>query len=322
MVKSFTNQLLVAILMLSFSVTYGQKEVQLKINQYIKNTPFSMGDGGINDLGTKFNISRLDYYISSIMLHHDAGTTTNVSDKYIFVSKGKSVDELLGTFNIGVLDSITFSVGVVAIDNHADPTLWPASHPLAPKSPEMHWGWAAGYRFVAIEGKSGSNLQFNYEIHALGDDLYKATTIVTNGVVQNDRITIGIDADYGNSLNSINMNKNVILHGSNREAISLLNNYNKNVFTATQGVSGSQNIIIGELKIYPNPVVDGKVIIALTEDQIINSKIIIRDAVGRTIHQELYPTLQNEILIEKAGFYTIELSQSGNITHRGSLIKQ
>lgn len=322
MVKSFTNHLLVAILMLSFSVTYGQKEVQLKINQYIKNTPFSMGDGGINDLGTKFNILRLDYYLSSIRLHHDGGTTTDVSDKYIFVSKGKSVDELLGTFNIGVLDSISFSIGVVFKDNHADPTLWPASHPLAPKSPEMHWGWAAGYRFVAIEGKSGANLQFTYEIHALGNDLYKPTTIVTNGVVQNDRITIGIDADYGNSLNSINMNKNVILHGSNREAISLLSNYNKNVFTATQGVSGSQNIIIGELKIYPNPVVDGKVIIALTEGQIINSKIIIRDAVGRTIHQELYPTLQNEILIEKAGFYTIELSQSGNITHRGSLIKQ
>ena len=322
MVKSFTNQLFIALLLLSFSVAYGQKNVYLEINQYIEKTPFSIGDGWENEIGMKFNISRLDYYISSIKLHHDGGKTTDVNDKYIFVSKGKSVDELLGNYNIGVIDSITFSVGVVALDNHADPTLWPANHPLAPKSPEMHWGWAAGYRFVAIEGKSGSNLQFDYEIHALGDELYKPTTIVTKGVTENETIRIGIDADYGKSFNKINMNKNVILHGNKKEAITLLGNYNENIFTATEKTSGTQNTFIGALKIYPNPVVDGKVIIALTEDQIINSKIIIRDAVGRMIHQELYPTLQNEILIEKAGFYTVELFQSGNITYRASLLKQ
>lgn len=322
MVESFTKQLFLAFFLLSFSSLYGQKEVSLKINQYIESKPFSIGDGGINDLGTKFNISRLDYYISSIKLHHDSGMTTNVSNKYIFVSKGRTVDELLGNFNIGVLDSITFSVGVEFTDNHADPTLWPANHPLAPKSPEMHWGWAAGYRFVAIEGKSGSNLQFNYEIHALGDELYKPTTIVINGLAQNETIKIGIDADYIHSLKGINMNKNVILHGSNREAISLLNNYNKLVFKATQGTSGLQEKAVGELKIYPNPIMDGKVFVSLSEDQTINSTIIIRDAVGRTIHQEFKPTLLNEIMINKVGFYTIELIQLGKVSYRGSLIKQ
>ena len=129
MVKSFTNQIFIAFLMLSFSISYGQKEVHLQLNQYIGTAPFSIGDGGTNDLGTKFNISRLDYYISSIKLHHDGGMQTAVNNKYIFVSKGETVDELLGNFNIGILDSITFSVGVEATDNHADPTLWPAGHP-------------------------------------------------------------------------------------------------------------------------------------------------------------------------------------------------
>ena len=73
MVKSFTNQIFIAFLMLSFSISYGQKEVHLQLNQYIGTAPFSIGDGGTNDLGTKFNISRLDYYISSIKLHHDGG---------------------------------------------------------------------------------------------------------------------------------------------------------------------------------------------------------------------------------------------------------
>ena len=322
MAKSFTQLVLLAFVMLINSYSYGQKEVHLQINQYIANTPFTIGDTGTNDQGTKFSISRLDYYISSIKLHHDGGMTTNVSYKYIFVTKGKAVDELLGSFNISILDSITFSVGVDPLYNHGDPTLWPANHPLAPKSPEMQWGWAAGYRFVAIEGKSGANLQFEYQIHALGDELYNATTIVTHGTDHNGALMIALNADYEQSLKEINVNKNVIQHGSAKEAISLMANYNQKVFKATESISASHDIEIGSLKIYPNPVIDGKVTIALTEDQILNSNIIIRDAVGRLTLQISNPTSLNEITIERAGFYSIELIQSGKITYRGGIVKQ
>ncbi len=165
------------------SLSYGQKKMYLSINQYLGGESFSMGQTGTNDLGTKFSISRMDYFISSIILHHDGGASTKVPDKYIFVTKGEKVKELLGSFNIAVLDSITFSIGVDSIDNHADPTLWPANHPLAPRSPDMHWGWAAGYRFVAMEGKTGSALEYDYEIHALGDQLYiLCGTILKHGL--------------------------------------------------------------------------------------------------------------------------------------------
>lgn len=322
MVKSLSQFLLLAYIMLNYSYSYSQKEVHLQLNQYIGNTPFNIGDGGTTDLGTKFNISRLDYYISSIKLHHDGGMTTNVSNKYIFVSKGRTVDELLGSFNIGLLDSITFSVGVDATNNHGDPTLWPANHPLAPKSPEMQWGWAAGYRFVAIEGKSGANLQFEYQIHALGDVLYKPTTIKTHGSDHNGEIMIAIDADYGQSLKGINMNKNVIQHGSIKEAISLMSNYNQNVFKATESISASHDIEVGTLKIYPNPVIDGKVTIALTDEQVLNSNIIIRDAVGRIAYKISNPTTLNEVSVEQNGFYLIELIQAGKLTYRGGILKQ
>ncbi len=322
MVKSFTNLLLTAFLMLTFTFSYGQKEVYLHINQYIGNAPFTIGDEGTNNLGTRFSISRLEYYISSIKLHHDGGTTTDVNDKYILVSNGNAVDELIGDFNIGVLDSITFSVGVDPSNNHADPTLWPSSHPLAPRSPDMHWGWAAGYRFVAMEGNSGANLQFNYQIHALGDVLYNSTTIATNGTDLNGALMISIDADYQLSLNGINMNKNVFQHGSAQEAIPLMTNYNLNVFKATEGTSASHEIEIGKLKIYPNPVVESKVTIALTEDQIISSSIIIRDALGRTVHQIANPGLQNDVVLNYSGFYFVELIQAGKLTYRGGIVKQ
>lgn len=321
MQRLFTNLFLTSFLMLSFIFSYAQKEVYLKVNQYINNTPFNIGDGGINDLGNKFNISRLDYYISSIKLHHDNGLTTDVSNKYIFVSKGREVNELLGSYNINSLDSITFSIGVEETDNHADPALWPSNHPLAPKSPEMHWGWAAGYRFVAIEGKSGANLQFNYEVHALGDELYKPTTIITNGTDNNGAVIIAIDADYEQSFKGININKNVFQHGSSKEAVTLLGNYNNAVFTATEATSGVTKVSIGELKLYPNPVLDRNLTITLTEDQTINSMIIVRDALGKIYHEISKPNLQNEVFIEQSGFYVVELLNAGKITYRGIIMK-
>ena len=54
MVKSFTHPLLTAFLMLTFTFSYGQKEVRLQINQYLGNAPFTIGDEGTNNLGTRF----------------------------------------------------------------------------------------------------------------------------------------------------------------------------------------------------------------------------------------------------------------------------
>lgn len=304
------------------SLSFGQKKMYLSINQYLGGESFSMGQTGTNDLGTKFSISRMDYFISSIILHHDGGASTKVPDKYIFVTKGEKVKELLGSFNIAVLDSITFSIGVDSIDNHADPTLWPANHPLAPRSPDMHWGWAAGYRFVAMEGKTGSALEYDYEIHALGDQLYHPTTLVTKGKEQNGNIEIEIDANYEQALKGIFMDRNLFIHGSNKEAVYLMINFNDNVFKATQNTSSIMEVGFDVLKVYPNPVSNGKCTIALTEDQTINARYIIRDITGKVVFEELKPSLINEISLNRAGWYSIELIQSGQPVSYGKLIIQ
>ena len=56
MVKSLTQMLLIAFIMLINSYSYGQKEVHLQINQYIGNVPFEIGDTGTNDDGAKLCI--------------------------------------------------------------------------------------------------------------------------------------------------------------------------------------------------------------------------------------------------------------------------
>jgi len=311
---------ILSILLVITGSSYGQKNTYLKINHFLEDEPFALGKTAGNNLGNQFNFSRLDYFISGIKLHHDGGEIHDLSDVYILVTKGEDVDVLLGNLQIETLDSISFYIGVDSANNHADPSLWPSSHALAPKFPEMHWGWASGYRFVAIEGKSGSNLQFDYQIHGLGDQLYKPTIIVTGGNEVNGDLIVELDADYSQGLKDININKNLIVHGSTKEAIPLLFNFNKNVFTKTKSSASAKEIGIGNLQVAPNPLINGTTRVKLKADQLINSKIRVMDASGTIVQEIKKPTLSNDLILLVPGIYFIELIQNGKVSYRSTVI--
>src|SRR5690606_23624170 len=160
---------LLLLLLAGCTDAFAQTPVELHISHMLGANGLAFGSTAHNDLGNDFNVSRLEYYISKIQIHHDGGMTTDVYDHYILADGGQDVTDDLGSFNITTVESISFHIGVDAPINNADPALQPPGHPLALKTPSMHWGWASGYRFVAMEGKSGSGLSQSYEIHALGN---------------------------------------------------------------------------------------------------------------------------------------------------------
>ena len=168
------------------SITFGQTNVYFSIEHKLGNQPFAFQTAATNNLGNQFDVKRLQYYISSIELVHDGGTVTPVVDKYMLVNANDSTYESLGSFNITNLEAIRFGIGVDASKNNLNPATYPANHPLAPKSPSMHWGWAAGYRFVAFEGKAGSSLSQIVELHALDNSNYFIQTVPTNGMFLNN----------------------------------------------------------------------------------------------------------------------------------------
>jgi hypothetical protein len=53
---------------------------------------------------------------------------------------------------VGSYKGIKFSVGLDSATNHADPTVYPVTNPLAIQSPAIHWSWNSGYIFMMIEG--------------------------------------------------------------------------------------------------------------------------------------------------------------------------
>lgn len=58
----------------------------------------------------------------------------------------------------GNYKGIQFQLGPDSAQNHGDPTLWPANHPLNGNLTGLHWGWAGGYVFQAFDGEFKDNI--------------------------------------------------------------------------------------------------------------------------------------------------------------------
>lgn len=270
-------------ILFAIGTAYAQTPVQLHINHQLGGGNFSFGQAAQNDLGNDFNVMRLEYYISKISIKHDGGMNTTVPNHYILADGGQPVVDDLGSFNITNVESISFHIGVDTPLNHADPSLQPSGHPLAPKSPSMHWGWTAGYRFVAMEGKSGTSLNQTYEIHALGDQHYFETTVPATGVMKNGKLVIALKADYTMALKGLNVSSGLIAHGDGTDEAKLLANFRDHVFSAGVPVSiANSNESKSLFSIYPNPSASGLATMRF-EQGAANADIIVTDISGKTV---------------------------------------
>lgn len=300
--------LLTSILSISF-LALAQQDIYLKINHKLGSSNFAYNQTATNNISNSFNLQRLEYYISEITLKYDGGQDTTLNT-YILVDAGTTTNVLLGNFNITSLESITFGVGVDPSVNNNDPDLWPMTHPLAPKSPSMHWGWAAGYRFAAFEGMTGSSMNNGWQIHALGNRNFNTQTIPTSGFTTGSTTTIELNADYTQALNNITINSSLFNHGEMGEAATLLNNFNTSVFTS--GTVGIQKNELTAFTISPNP---SEKNIALTfEDNQNGNELIIYSLNGQEVKRELITSgNQVNISINTKGTYIVNILKEGQI---------
>lgn len=252
----------------------AQNSVEFEIHHKINGSDFGFNQESISPEGENFEVDRLEYYISEINITHDNGIVTEIDSFWILVQTDLSSTQVdLGIHAITNVEAISFSVGVDPDFNHLDPTQYATSHPLGPKSPSMHWGWSAGYRFVAMEGEeTDGNEQF--EIHALGDQNYFETTIEVEGVENNGTVSIPIYANYAEALNGIELKNGVITHGDFDEAMDLLENFRDYVFTAIEPIDSLPNdtttciVTLSKIKgisIVPNPSINGSIKLILDQ---------------------------------------------------------
>ena len=299
-------------------VATAQTDVYFKINHCLGDKPFAFNSVATNNLGDDFDVKRLQYYISEITVTYDGGQDTTIANTWILADASSTTEELLGSWNLTNIESVGFSIGVNADVNHLDPSTYPASHPLAHKSPSMHWGWTAGYRFVAMEGKSGAGLSQIFEVHALGDGNYYPTQITTSGKdTLGSHKVIELFADYEMALKDISVSTGLINHGETGEAADLLLNFRDHVFstsiqhdTSTVGVESIFGTQGSGISVYPNPVkVNQNMVIDNPNN--LSGTLIISDLVGREVQRFTLGAQPIQPVISEPGVYLISIFGEG-----------
>ena len=198
--------------------SFAQTDVTLKLNHYYNGDVFNYGDQYEDAFGNVIEITRVQYYLTGFDLVHDGGTNTSLGDTVILASANIS-DYTLCNANITTIEAIDFDLGVDQGRNHLDPNSYDASHPLAPKNPNMHWGWTAGYKFLVIEGMADSNddqvPDAGFQFHVTGDDNYlrNVLQINTSGTASGGALDIEIDVNIADWVAGIDLSNAGYLHG-------------------------------------------------------------------------------------------------------------
>lgn len=276
-------------------IANAQKNVTLHITHKLGSAAFALNQTAQNNLSQDFKISRVDYYISGIKIIHDGGMELALPDKYILAKGSAFVTEALGSLNVTNVEGIKFSIGVEAPTNNEDPTQHPEDHPLYPQAPSMHWGWAAGYRFVALEGTTGSNATI-FEMHGMGNSNYFGQTVMVAGENSGNDIDIFLDADYTQALKDINVAAGPIDHGVDATDLKVLENFRDNVFKAGTRPTSVKNQYTATdfAKMYPNPVQNELTIDLLVQNNLAKSVQVI-DILGKVHFTTALPVQRNVV---------------------------
>jgi len=308
------NLVLLAISLSLISMSgLAQVPVEINIHHKLGMTDFEMEKASKNNLDYDFEVTRLQYYVSQISIVHDGGIETPFEAFWALINAERSSTIYLPESNIESVEKLKFHIGVGPEYNHLDPASYPEFHPLAPTFPSMHWGWDPGYRFVALEGNGGSNLDQSIQLHGLGDENYFMVEIDIAATVVDDKIILNIDADYNRALENIELNAGVIVHGQVLQAKQCLENFRDFVFSESSTVSSTADVSeIEKFEVYPNPTFGNATIILKTVQEL-DYSIAVTDVLGKQVQLFDVDNRQANIDLQlsDAGFYFISLIKEG-----------
>ena len=297
-------------------------ELVLNISHMNGQNALTASAVGTNNLGNQFTFSRLQYYVDDVQVEYNTDSVYHYPSVLLIDALGGDTRVALG--NVSDVDSVTairFAVGVGPDVNNLDPSTYAPAHPLAPKNPSMHWGWAAGYRFVCAEGMASANFDQGFELHGLGNDNYAMQTIPTSGTAgAGDTLELGLVADYSKLVKNIAVAQGVISHGETGDAYQALKNLNNDVFTSSEG-----NLALGQLEnapqeiavnIYPNPSA-GPVTVAAAP----GAQLEIFNAVGNVVMRRTFATNPLQLELAPAGVYLVKITSNGTTTIKKLIVR-
>lgn len=227
----------------------------------LNSTIFTLPDG------RKALLTRAEFYIAEIELNKPDGSKLPLNNMYLLVN-ANTPNRIYsaGIWPVEQITGLTLHLGVDAAHNHLDPSSYPAGHPLAHQNPTMHWGWTAGYRFMAIEGlldKNGDNIpETIFQYHNLGDSLYQTVELTGTGTLASGVLQVDFKLDYARLFDKLDMSGNLTQHGSGPINAAMMSNAaTKDFITFSQSSSVSSPALQSErISALPNPARDAAAI--------------------------------------------------------------
>ena len=235
--------------LLSSTFCYSQVDINLILNHQFNGQPFLYSQDYQDENGNTINISRLQYYVSSIEIIHNSGVNSPLSDVYV-LANGNVSNYYLGNFNINNVEKLEFDLGVDYDANHGNSSNYSSQHPLGPQSPLMAWGWPAGYFFLVIDGTIDDNNDGipnkSFQLRALGDNMLQDVGYLTNTYNQNNNtINLILDVNINSWLSGIDLINAGIDHSGSANNLLMCNNTTTNqVFQPSNLTSLSDKIEI------------------------------------------------------------------------------
>jgi hypothetical protein len=223
-----------AIISLSFAgCEKNEQEITMeKLSFHIHNVSggneIKYGNTYTDNSGRKFSVSLLRYYISNIVLIKDGGEEYPITGKYLLVSPEMDSYEL-GEVPSGKYQGLRYYLGIDSITNHADPTVYPASDPLALQDPPMHWDWNSGYIFVQMEGLYDSTAAATgtptspYFFHIGMDMCYRLVDLSNQPfeIISGNEFELALEANINQLLNGVNLLNENSTHTFNNVDLAL-----------------------------------------------------------------------------------------------------
>ena len=124
--------------------------------------------------------------ISKLSLVKEDGSEVLLGDGYQWIDFKKSRTQFDYEVPEGSYKAVKFTFGLDSAINHGDPNQWGPEHPLNGNLTGMHWGWAGGYIFQAIDGNYKDSLtdKFNkgMSFHAATDAMKREFTIPVGAI--------------------------------------------------------------------------------------------------------------------------------------------
>lgn len=280
-----------------------------------------------NNLSQDYKVTRIEYYMSGFTIVHDGGQETAVSIDTVGLIQGTG--NLYSTVQLGELaitnvEAIKFHIGVPMPANTADPSLYPTTHPLAPKNPSMHWGWAAGYRFLVYEGVGGANFSQMFQLHGLGNNNYIETTVAATGQNVGGTMYIVLDADYIRGVENINVASGVIAHGVDNEDLVALENFSNYVFSnssVTLYADLDEQDVSAAWSVFPNPSKGTENVFVMINNDLSVQHLSVTNALGQEIATIANPTGEVALSLPETGIYFVNLHGESGIISTKRVVK-